>query len=191
MSSREKILAQVLKHQPLAHSLPEIGIPPTQYPSMLEQFSSVIKKIGGTPIEVDGWKAIGDYVKENYGGRIVNTIQELDGFLVRNEIQPDPHLLEDVQVALIQGHFGVAENGAIWVTETQLGDRALPFISENIAFVIDRKNIVTTMHAAYEKINSISYNFGTFIAGPSKTADIEQSLVIGAHGPKSMIVFIL
>jgi L-lactate dehydrogenase complex protein LldG len=36
-----------------------------------------------------------------------------------------------------------------------------------------------------------SYGFATFIAGPSKTADIEQSLVLGAHGPRSLIVFLI
>ncbi|MNW08326.1 Lactate utilization protein C [compost metagenome] len=47
------------------------------------------------------------------------------------------------------------------------------------------------MHEAYQKIADSVYGFGTFIAGPSKTADIEQSLVLGAHGPKNMTVFIL
>lgn len=191
MNSRENILAQVLKNQPPGHTLPEIGIPPTRYPSLLEQFSTVIKRIGGTPIEANDWKSIGDYIKSNYSGRAINTIKELDPFIEQPSFQHDPHLLEDVQIALIQGHFGVAENGAIWVTEEKLGDRALPFITENIAFVINRNDLVPTMHIAYDCIGNSEHHFGTFIAGPSKTADIEQSLVIGAHGPKSMIVFIL
>jgi L-lactate dehydrogenase complex protein LldG len=46
------------------------------------------------------------------------------------------------------------------------------------------------MHEAYEQIGNSDYGFGTFIAGPSKTADIEQSLVLGAHGAMTMTVFI-
>lgn len=51
------------------------------------------------------------------------------------------------------------------------------------------------MHAAYDRIAALeaaaAYGFSTFIAGPSKTADIEQSLVLGAHGPISLTVFLL
>jgi L-lactate dehydrogenase complex protein LldG len=57
--------------------------------------------------------------------------------------------------------------------------------------VITPDAIVPTLHEAYEKISDNAYGFGVFIAGPSKTADIEQSLVLGAHGPKTMTVFIL
>ena len=70
-------------------------------------------------------------------------------------------------------------------------ERALPFIAQNLALVIHKKDVVATMHAAYERIGDADYGFGTFIAGPSKTADIEQSLVLGAHGPRSMTVFLV
>ncbi|MDB5022907.1 MAG: lactate utilization protein [Mucilaginibacter sp.] len=71
-----------------------------------------------------------------------------------------------------------------------MGQRALPF-SQHLAVIIEADAIAASMHEAYKRINQANYGFGSFIAGPSKTADIEQSLVIGAHGPKSMTVFIL
>ena len=87
--------------------------------------------------------------------------------------------------------FAVAENGAVWVTEQEYLVRVLPFICNHLAVIIDKNNIVNTMHQAYNFIGKMDYGFGVFIAGPSKTADIEQSLVLGAHGPKTMTVFVL
>ena len=46
------------------------------------------------------------------------------------------------------------------------------------------------MHEAYDLIRDADYGFG-FSLQPLKTADIEQSLVLGAHGPKTMTVFVI
>ena len=108
-----------------------------------------------------------------------------------------PHSLADVELAIITAHLGVAENGAVWVTEPLLGSiqnrplRAIPFIAQHLAVVLSAEDLVPTMHDAYARIGADDYTFGVFIAGPSKTADIEQSLVLGAHGPKTMTVFLL
>ena len=106
-------------------------------------------------------------------------------------VKEDAHSLEDVDWAIIPAHFGVAENGAMWVTESLIQYRVLPFITQQLAIVVNRKDIVYNMHQAYERIAETNYDFGVFIAGPSKTADIEQSLVLGAHGPKGMTLFLL
>lgn len=66
-----------------------------------------------------------------------------------------------------------------------------PFIAQYLAIIVNKKDIIPTMHQAYERIGNQEYGFGTFIAGPSKTADIEQSLVLGAHGARGLIVFLL
>ena len=99
--------------------------------------------------------------------------------------------LEKVERAYIKGTVAVAENGAVWVYESQMKNRLLPFICQHLVLVVDRKDIVATMHDAYDKIKAGAEGFGVFIAGPSKTADIEQSLVIGAHGARSAKVYII
>ena len=103
----------------------------------------------------------------------------------------DPHELEVVEFALLPALFGVAENGAVWLSEKEIGIRVLPFITQHLAVVLDARQIVSNMHEAYDKIGQEQYGFGTFIAGPSKTADIEQSLVLGAHGARTMTVFLM
>ena len=130
-----------------------------------------------------------DYKPEN---RVITLIPELAA--ITTEVfapQPAAHHLQDVELAVIKGHFGVAENGAIWITEELMGHRALPFIAQHLAVVVNTADIVPTMHEAYPRIADAQYGFGTFISGPSKTADIEQSLVLGAHGARSMTVFLL
>jgi L-lactate dehydrogenase complex protein LldG len=96
--------------------------------------------------------------------------------------------LADVEVLEIDGQFGVAENGAIWLAEEAMPHRVAPFICQHL--VINVSEIVPTMHAAYEHLGGVNSGFGLFLAGPSKTADIEQSLVIGAHGARSLTVVI-
>ena len=96
-----------------------------------------------------------------------------------------PHEYTGIDVFVCKAGLGVAENGGVWLSETEMVDRVLPFISEHVIILLDEKALVPSMHHAYDKIGSYAEGFGLFLAGPSKTADIEQSLVIGAHGARS------
>ncbi|MFY0654597.1 MAG: LUD domain-containing protein [Cyclobacteriaceae bacterium] len=107
-------------------------------------------------------------------------------------IQDTPSDLKDTKAAVIPGQLGVAENAAVWLDHEILKQlRVAPFIVERTIFIVEKENIVRTMHDAYNKIADPNTSFGTFIAGPSKTADIEQNLVIGAHGTKSHLILIV
>jgi L-lactate dehydrogenase complex protein LldG len=193
MKSRERILASVKQNQPERQMLPDIQqLTAIAYNNVEQQFCKVLEAIGGTVQRIETLQDITAYVKEHYqeGHRLVTTIPGIDGLgLISAEM--DPHELETVQLAVISGVFGVAENGSIWLTENDMKVRVLPFICQHLAVVLARENIVQHMHEAYTRIASESYGFGVFIAGPSKTADIEQSLVLGAHGPAGMTVFLL
>lgn len=103
----------------------------------------------------------------------------------------DPKNMNNIKTAIFKVDLGVAENGAIWVDDSHLGSlRALPFIVEHGIFILPKSGIVPTMHHAYQELGTPSTGFGTFIAGPSKTGDIEQNLVVGAHGPLSHLVIL-
>jgi L-lactate dehydrogenase complex protein LldG len=103
----------------------------------------------------------------------------------------DPHATEDIDFAILPGQFAVAENGAVWITDDNVNHRAIYFIAQHLALVVSANDIVPNMHEAYRRLSFDRSRFGAFISGPSKTADIEQSLVIGAHGPRSMTVFVV
>jgi len=199
MSSRDKILGTVRGNQPEGKSLPSVTSPGGMTDltggsvDLSKQFVDVLEAIGGRAYIVSGWERIATIIKEEYTQqhRIVSGCKELAGMAEVKEGYEDPHTLENVDLAILEAHFGVAENGACWITEDRMIERALPFIAQHLALVIHKKDIVPHMHAAYQRIGQAAYGFGTFIAGPSKTADIEQSLVLGAHGPCSMTVFLI
>jgi L-lactate dehydrogenase complex protein LldG len=84
----------------------------------------------------------------------------------------------------------VAENGACWITDHGGANRAVCFLAQHLGVVVSAAALVNDLHEAYERISLERPGFAMFLSGPSKTADIEQSLVIGAHGPRSCTVVI-
>lgn len=191
MTSREKILSAVKNAQPTAAELPDISFKNSVL-DPLEQFIVVLQSIGGAA-QMIRLRAMADVVRATFpeARRTVSPETDFSNFAEIIAPDIDPHSLESVDVAVIKAHFAVAENGAVWVTEEQMGARVLPFICQHLVLVVKTENIVANMHEAYERIGSRGYGFGVFIAGPSKTADIEQSLVIGAHGARSLTVFLV
>lgn len=187
---RDKILQKIKENQPEFRPLPDLSVLGTENFGV-EKFKEVLIQIGGTPIEIYHLKEIKTFVKKEMKNRVISTLPELEEVAEINWLESDPHSLENVDLAIIKAQFGVAENSALWVTNEQMGQRVAPFIAQHLAIVVEIKNIVPTMHQAYQQISDADYGFGVFIAGPSKTADIEQSLVLGAHGARSLTVFIL
>jgi len=193
MTTREKILEAVLKNQPPATLLPEINMFRGDSAGSVQKYMDIFKTIGGSAYLVDDFAAVNTLINKHFDGtkRIVTSLAELSDSFEFLSTTVDPHSYEDIELAVIKAEFGVAENGAVWLTDELMRQRIIPYICEHLAVVIDAGSIVPTLHEAYEKIGAGSYGFGGFIGGPSKTADIEQALVLGAHGPLSMTVYII
>ena len=194
MSSRASILEKIKENQPASVTeLPILSTLGLEAFDVLEKYKTVLQGIGGDFVEVKDYDSVIDFVKKNYATnkRMITTIPALAEIAETDWFNDDPHTLENVELTLVEAHFGVAENSALWVTDALLGQRVAPFITQYLAIIVHKKDIVATMHQAYDRIRNQEYGFGTFIAGPSKTADIEQSLVLGAHGARGLIVFLM
>jgi L-lactate dehydrogenase complex protein LldG len=193
MSSREKILAAVLQNQPPQSPLPDISIFQGEEKEKVEKYMETFINIGGRAFLVENIAEVKHLIRENFDSskRIVTTLPDLQDTAELLSPSADPHTFGDVELAIIGAHLAVAENGAVWLTEQVMGQRIIPYICQHLAVVVAEASIVPTLHEAYQQIGEGQYGFGAFIGGPSKTADIEQALVLGAHGPVSMTVFIL
>lgn len=193
MNSRDKILQAIKTNKPAFVELPVVDVAKViQYDNLKEQFITVLESIGGSVIEINDIITLQQIISKEIASNhfIVNTIPAL-GEVTENVASLSAIELAGVDSAFIQGTLGVAENGAVWLYEHQIINRLLPFICQHLVLILNKENIVPTLHQAYEQIDLLQDGYGVFIAGPSKTADIEQSLVIGAHGARSLTVYLV
>jgi len=193
MSSRNLILNKIrelnnVKEVPLP-VIDDFGI---TYENKIEKFQDVIQTVGGKGI-LSTQKDLDSLIKDLYpdANVIASNVQGVTIGNIDCNDASNPHDLEKIDLAVVKGEFAVAENGAVWLKNIDNKHRVLYFIAQNIVIIVNKKYILNNMHEAYDKISFEKAGYGVFVSGPSKTADIEQSLVIGAHGPKSgYVIFI-
>lgn len=196
MSSRDTILQALRRAEPTPSALPTWSGPTIRFDDPLATFLETVKAVGGGSRRVPDLAAADAAVRELEAWKTAQvTVSRVPGVgasTIDVEALKTPHELRDLDVSVVGGAPGVAENGAVWVAGSDLGrHRAVLFIAEHLVLVVKAVDIVHTMHDAYERVQLQRPGWGTFVAGPSKTADIEQSLVIGAHGPRSCVVLVV
>lgn len=192
--SRESILNAIKKNKPDAIPLPNIDLNVFEESiDLIETFKENVAFVGGRVVELQGKEQLDAEIKKLYpnASKIVSCSKASALGTISISKNTNPHTLEDIDLAIIEGTLAVAENGAVWVSEDELVIRALPFITNDLILVVPKNAIYLHMHRVYEVISERDRTFGVFISGPSKTADIEQCLVIGAHGAISLTVFIV
>lgn len=192
MTSRELILQNIRKNNVVKDTeLPIYNNFGIKFDDVYSKFSQMLESVGGKALFIKKEELEKSILKLYPDEKeIASNCELFKGNLNANE-QDDPHKLKNIDLAVVKGNFAVAENGAVWVSNKDNIHRSLYFIAQNIVIVLDKKDIVNNMHEAYELISFENITYGAFISGPSKTADIEQSLVIGAHGPKSgYVIFV-
>jgi L-lactate dehydrogenase complex protein LldG len=195
-SSREKVLDRLRQARPPPVALPDVPTSPVRFEDLRGRFAQSVTDVAGTCLRATGVAEAAAAVRAlpvaQSAQQIVSLVPEVLPGTVTLDGVDDPHLLEGVDLTIVPAEFGVAENGAVWLTDAVLRQRrAVLFVTQHLVLVVPAGELVHTMHDAYARLRLGSPGFGLFIAGPSKTADIEQALVIGAHGARSATIVLV
>jgi L-lactate dehydrogenase complex protein LldG len=193
MSSKEDILKKYRANIRQKYDMPDLSdIQAITYPEPLVQFVKMSEMVGGQVIEVDAGRDINTLIRELYpdAKEIASNLPEVTIATRNPDTVGRARDLNGTDVGVIRGMFGVAENGCIWIPQ-QMKEKAVCFISENLVILLKKSEIVNNMHEAYKRIEFNDYGYGTFISGPSKTADIAQVLVMGAQAARSVTIFLM
>ena len=195
MSNKDDILKRYRANVREKYDMPDLSdIKATTYPNPLVQFVKMTEMVGGQVIEVDPGRDINVLIKELFpdANEIASNLPEISIATRNPDTVGRARDLNGTDVGIIRGKFGVAENACIWIPQT-MKEKAVCFISENLIILLPKSQIVNNMHEAYKRIEfDNEYDgYGTFISGPSKTADIAQVLVMGAQAARSATVLLL
>ncbi len=199
MSPRDTILAAVRRNLPRpAVPLPEVRSfagghhVPMVGELILPYFRRQLETMGGTSFEVANGEAARAKVAELFPAAkvVCSATPEVPGTRRVEDVR-DPHELSDVDVGVVRSPLGVAESGAIWLTQEELVVNALGVLSQHLVVLLEPAAIVETMHEAYGRLILAASPYGVFLAGPSATGDIEGVIIHGAQGARSLTVLLL
>ena len=205
MNSREKILKNIRSALKTPSQIPE---PPADMDQTLKskldaatpetakqltaQFKQELEKVSGEFHAVknvkQAAKVLHDIIAENdilqiavAGGELTQQVVTATGKLHKNE-------LAAIGTALVEPSFAIADIGALAFTYNASRTTFPHFLADTIIAVIRGDTLVANQFELFEKIPAADAIDMFMVAGPSRTADIEKVLVLGAHGPRRLVV---
>ena len=176
---KEELLQKLRTNTKVQYDMPAMDdLHGITYADPYRQFAEMTKAVGGRIVEARKTDDLNQIIRNLYpDAKIFASNLPYISIAQRNpDTVTEAQELNGTDVGIVEGQLG----------------KAVCFISEYLVIILDKQNVVNNMHEAYSRIEmDPRYNFGTFISGPSKTADIEQALVMGAQAARGVTVLVL
>jgi L-lactate dehydrogenase complex protein LldG len=190
MNARDNILARLRAVKAANSEQPQVdAIKSISFEDRVAHFTEVVRSVGGEVVEQNGSLEATLATLLNECVTLVSPLAELQGKALNPDEVADVHELGGEYTAVVCGEVGVAENGAVWVP-VEGRRKAHLFACKHLVILLDKECVVDTMHDAMKRVSLDKLAYGAFVSGPSKTADIEQALVMGAHGAMKATVIL-
>lgn len=206
-TSREKVLKKIrnalISKQELP--FPDINYESSVFRELNESleinFAEEFNKTGGKFVycenETEFIENLRYLIRNKQWDRIFSVDLELSEILNKGNIPfiSSKEKFKTIQVGITQCEFLVARLGSIMVSSGQMSGRRLHAFPDTHIVLAYTSQLVPDLKDAFLRLrNKYETRFPSFVSlitGPSRTADIEKTLVMGAHGPKELYVFLL
>ena len=189
MSPRDTILERVRHNQPASRRLPELPNFDRPLAAPFDTFSAALARMGGEVVELPASETLDEFVRARFPqARVICSVTpEAQGTRDLGSVRAAADL-DDVDVGIVRGAFGVAETGSVYLSEREVGLNALAFLAQHLVVLLDPAAIVPDLHHAYRQRGFHEARYAVLMTGPSATADIEGVLIRGAQGIRSFTV---
>jgi L-lactate dehydrogenase complex protein LldG len=171
--------------------------PAPPYAATWQRFAQVLQVVGGRFFGPLGGADLRAAIVEGIAGakgRVVASVSAapllagVTGWASAADGAERPHGLDDTDLGILTAELAVAENAALLLSSTSLRERALAFLAQHLLVLVPASSLLPDLITAQARLPNPPPHNLTWMSGPSKTADIEQTLVIGAHGARSLTV---
>jgi L-lactate dehydrogenase complex protein LldG len=212
---RERVLANIRaalnRTGPLAESVtaaldarlqnPRANLKPAVHGDVVQQFVSKMESVHGAVVRVASVDKVSDAVA---------THLEQNGLSPELVVAPDPQLEDipwsnrfaierraasgDDRVSVTAAFAGIAETGTLVLLSGPESPTTLNFLPDDHIVVLNVNRIVAHMEDAWTRLREERGKMPrtvNLITGPSKTADVEQTIQEGAHGPRRLRVILV
>lgn len=110
-------------------------------------------------------------------------------------VDNDPENFNDQKIGITRCEYLISRFGSIMVSSATLSGRRM-FVYPEVHIIIAASSQVVpelkdALHGMTQNYKNNIPSQISVITGPSRTADIEKTLVMGAHGPKELYVFMV
>ena len=197
--TREQVQARIKQHP--RHTIPARSQLPQ--PQQVELFEAMATEAAAELVNIDSISAlptaVATFLQQNVLDQLLrgsdDTLDALDWSpLTDVTIESRPVRAGD-PVSLTLSFAGIAETGTLMLHSGPSSPTTLNFLTDIHLVALKRSDIVGCYEDAWQQLRgSVGEHWPrtvNMITGPSRSADIEQRLQMGAHGPKRLVIFLI
>ncbi|VXC28895.1 Lactate utilization protein B/C [Burkholderia sp. 8Y] len=189
MTTRDAFLAKIRAAQPAARPRPELPIFPSPEGDLQTRFIAALTAMGGTTAHAHSLDEVKEMIAARFGADAVvaSAVPGIEGTRALSR-ETSPASLQDVDVGVVRGRFGVAETGSVWFSEAEYVVNSIGYLVQHLVVLLDPAQLVDGLQQVYRRPDFQSARYAVLVTGPSATADIEGVLIRGAQGVRSLTV---